>query len=481
MSEPGVIPRVGGPISNFRALGRDPEGLLLRPLLRAAPLVELPMMGARIFVLNERALVEEVLVRQHASLEKDRYSHRLREFLGEGLLTSEGALWRRQRRLIQPAFHRRRIAEYAAVMARLSAATFAGWGLAQGEQTRNIHGEMSALTLRIAGETLFGADMGGATEAVGEALELVMARYSGEHFSGLLPLWAPTRHNRRIVRAIRRVDAALGALIAARRGARGQGEDLLTMLLEAQDEDGSRMSDQQIRDECITLFLAGHETTALSTSYALYLLAQHPEAQARAQAAIDAALGGRPPTIEDLPRLSAVEEVLKEAMRLYPPAWSIGKQALAPVRAGAATLPRGGAARDLPVVDAPRPATLPRPGEVRAGALAGRGRAGAAEAGVHALWGRSEGVHRQRVRDGRGGGDLVLPAPALHRGAGRRGAAAAAIFDHAAAERGDPAAPAAASAARVSAELRRRRRGRGWRAGCFADTRRWRRLGGWGP
>lgn len=361
MSELRAIPRFGGPISNFRAMRRDPEALLLRPLLRAAPLVELPMLGARIFALNERALVEEVVVRQHASLEKDRYSHRLREFLGEGLLTSEGGLWRRQRRLIQPAFHRRRIAEYAAVMARLSAATFAGWGGATAEQTRDVHSEMSALTLRIAGETLFGADMGGATEAVGEAIALVMGRYAGEHFGGLLPLWAPTRHNRRIVRAIRRVDAALGALIAARRGARGQGADLLTMLLEAQDEDGSRMSDQQIRDECITLFLAGHETTALSTSYALYLLAQHPEAQARVQAAIDAALGGRPPTIEDLPRLSAVEEVLKEAMRLYPPAWSIGREALAPVRAGAVTLPRGAQLAIFPWLMHRDPRSFPDP------------------------------------------------------------------------------------------------------------------------
>jgi len=340
MNEDRAIPRLGGRISNFLGFGADPEAMLRR-LLRAPPLVELPILGSRVFVLNERALVEEVVVRQHASLEKDRFSHRLREFLGEGLLTSEGGLWRRQRRLIQPAFHRRRIAEYAAVMARLSASTFAGWASAGAEQTRNVHGEMSALTLRIAGETLFGADMGGATEAVGEALELVMGRYAGEHFGGLLPLWAPTRHNRRIVRAIRRVDAALGELITARRAARGEGEDLLTMLLEAQDEDGSRMSDRQIRDECITLFLAGHETTALSTSFALYLLAKHPEAQARAQAAIDAALAGRPPTIEDLPRLGAVEEALKEATRLYPPAWSIGRQALAPVRAGAVTLPRG--------------------------------------------------------------------------------------------------------------------------------------------
>ena len=339
MSGAPAIPTYGTRLANARAFARDTAGII-RDCARLAPVVRLPVLGATYYALNDPELVEEVVVRQHAHLIKDRFSRRLREFLGDGLLTGEGEPWRRQRRLIQPAFHRRKIAAYADIFVRLGEAAIAGWS-----GVRDVHRDLAELTLRIVGETLFGADVGGTTEAVDEALTLVMGRYGGEDASGLLPLWVPTAANRRIRRAIGRLDGVILGLIAERRRRRAAGpdpdDDLLALLLAAQDEDGARMTDAQLRDECVTLFLAGHETTALALTYAAYLLACHPDEQERAAAQVRDVLGDRPPTLDDLPRLPAIDPIFKETLRLYPPAWSIGRQALAPVRAGPHTLPAG--------------------------------------------------------------------------------------------------------------------------------------------
>lgn len=337
MGDRSAIPTYGSRFANYRAFAAGPPRFILE-VARRGPIVRVPFFHTSFVVLNECEGVEEVVVRQHASLEKDVTSHRLREFLGHGLLTGEGEHWKRQRRLIQPAFHRRRIAGYADVMVRLAEASMPAWGSAE---ARDVHADLAGLTLEIVGETLFGADVRGATEAVGEALELTMGRYAGEHYGGLLPLWVPTRHNRRIVAAIRRVDAVIQGIIGERRASGAETDDLLSMLLHAQDEDGSRMSDAQLRDECLTLFLAGHETTALATSYALFLLACHPEIQEEVAAELDAVLGARTPTIDDVSRLHATTRALKEGMRLYPPAWSIGRQAMRPVHVGGHDLPAG--------------------------------------------------------------------------------------------------------------------------------------------
>ena len=308
------------------ALRDDPLSYVDRLAATGEPILRLRILNVHLYVLNDPALIDEVLVKQHQRFTKDTYTRRLSEFLGNGLLTSQGSFWKRQRRLIQPAFHRKRIAGYTAEMSGLAEAMVAGW--ADGE-VRDVHSDLMALTLEIVGRTLFGADVTDRAAVVGEAIELVMARYAGDFVEMWTPLWVPTRKNRRIRAAVGRVDEALHEIIGARRRSGADTGDLLSLLLHAQDEDGARMNDRQLRDECITLFLAGHETTALNLSYTLFLLAQRPEIQDALAAEVAEVVGERSAGFDDLAGLRRCEQVIKEAMRLYPPAWSIGREALA--------------------------------------------------------------------------------------------------------------------------------------------------------
>ncbi|MEZ4450651.1 MAG: cytochrome P450 [Nannocystaceae bacterium] len=332
-------PRLAGSrVAVTRAFLRDPLGFSCEVAAAHPTIVEVPILYTDYLFVSDPHLVDEILVKHAQEITKDRFTWRLREFLGHGLLTSEGAHWKRQRRLIQPTFHRKRVAGYGEIMVSEAEATIAGW---RGGEVRDVHHDLMGLTLGIAGRTFFGRDVGGGAAAVGEAVERVMDRYAGDFWEWALPLWVPTRANRRTVAAVRRVDGILEAIIADRRRSGADTGDLLSLLLHAQDEDGGRMSDRQIRDECITLFLAGHETTALALTYALYLLAGHPEVGARVRDEAQAAAPGRPLGVDDLPRLRAAEQVIKESMRLYPPAWSIGRELLAPFEVGGHTLRRG--------------------------------------------------------------------------------------------------------------------------------------------
>jgi cytochrome P450 len=205
------------------------------------------------------------------------------------------------------------------------------------------------VTLNIVALALFGADVSGQTGRIGHAISAMMERFG--HLVGVAarfapPAWVPTPANRRLRRAVRQVDEVIHTIIAERRTAATPTaptaqRDLLSLLLEARDEDGQPMSDAQVRDEAVMLFLAGHETTALTLAFALYLLAAHPESQARLNAELDAVLGNRNPALGDLDRLVYTEQVVLESMRLYPPAWAIGREALTPVEIGGFSFPKG--------------------------------------------------------------------------------------------------------------------------------------------
>jgi len=200
------------------------------------------------------------------------------------------------------------------------------------------------VTMAIVVESLFGAELSADTEQVGQAIAELMVAF--ERFLGLAarfqpPAWVPTRANRRLRIAAGQIDALVLRVIEQRKRDGAQGDDLLSLLIQARDEDGGGMSDRQVRDEAVTLFLAGHETTALALSYALYLLARHPTRQAQLADEVARVLGGRPATFEDLPALSFTENVVLESMRLYPPAWAIARQAVEPVEIGGFQLPRG--------------------------------------------------------------------------------------------------------------------------------------------
>ncbi len=267
---------------------------------------------------NEPALIKEILVTQQHAFSKSLGTRVLRLLLGEGLLTSEDPLHRQMRRIVQPAFHRERIAEYARAMER-DANEFAE-GMSDG-QTFDAHAAMTALTLRIATETLFGSDESDAARVVGDALRLMM----GEFPFMLTPLGSlrsrlPFRKTRQFWRARAALDTIIFDIIARRRRDETARTDALTLLLAARDaETGYRPSDGQLRDEIMTLFIAGHETTANALTWALVLLAQHPETDETLAAA--AREGDR----------KHVARVVKEVLRLYPPAWVIGRETLCDV------------------------------------------------------------------------------------------------------------------------------------------------------
>ena len=279
---------------------------------------------ARVYFINHPDLIRDVLVTNAGKFEKGRALKRAKTLLGEGLLTSEGGFHLRQRRMMQPAFHRSRIADYARVMTAEAARTSALW---TDGATMDLDQEMMHLTLRIVAKTLFDANVEGEADDVGRSLTDVVSMFNLLllPFSEVLEK-LPFPHSRRLKRARRTLDDIIYRIIDERRASGEDRGDLLSMLLAARDEDdGQAMSSRQIRDECLTLFLAGHETTANALTWTFYLLSQDPEAERRFHVEIDSVLAGRPASIDDLPQLRFTENVLAESMRLYPPAWALGR------------------------------------------------------------------------------------------------------------------------------------------------------------
>lgn len=300
--------------------------------------IDLPRM--RSYYVASPELIDQVLITQARKVVKDRFLRDLAGFLGQGLLTSEGEHWRRQRRLIQPAFHRERIAGHATTIVESAEQALPRFSTSA---VVDVHEIFMDLTLSIVDKTIFSADIGADAPDVGPALETLMSYYA-DPIGAVLP-WVerlPLERNRRYAEAIARLDEIVYGIIGRRR-ARGAPErtDLLAMLMGARDEDGSAMSDRQIRDEVMTIYLAGHETTAIALSWALYLLADNPSVDERLARELREVLGGRAPTLADLPSLPWTEAVVLEAMRLYPPAWAIGREATEDLELGPYAIERG--------------------------------------------------------------------------------------------------------------------------------------------
>jgi cytochrome P450 len=277
------------------------------------------------FFLNHPDLIKDVLVTNNQNFMKGLVLQRAKRLLGEGLLTSEGEFHRRQRRLSQPAFHRQRIASYAGIMSEYALRTSERW---RDYDTLDMSQEMMRLTLAIVGKTLFDADVESDTGEVGNAMTVVMDLFDTltmPFFEFLQKL--PLPQLRRFDNAREKLDRIMYRLIEDRRRSGVDRGDLLSMLLLAQDEegDGSRMTDQQLRDELLTIFLAGHETTANALTWTWYLLSQHEQVEKKLHDELDEVLEGRAPSFEDVAQLRYTEMVLAESMRLYPPAWAVGR------------------------------------------------------------------------------------------------------------------------------------------------------------
>jgi cytochrome P450 len=313
--------------------GRDPLVFFTSLARQYGDVVHYRMAGERIFLISDPQHIKDVLVTHNRNFTKSRGLERTKRILGNGLLTSEGAVHLRQRRLMQPAFHRDRIAGYGGTMVAYADRTRRGW---HDGATLDVAREMNRLTLSVVGKTLFDADVESQAAAVGEALTGVMESF----WMMLLPfadlierLPVPRLRRARLARA--RLDAIIYRMIADRRASQRDRGDLLSMLLTAQDEDdGGVMTDQQVRDEAMTIFLAGHETTANALTWTWYLLSENRNAARQLHDEVDRVLRGRQPSVEDIPRLPYVERVVTEAMRLYPPAWLIGRRAIAEYRFG---------------------------------------------------------------------------------------------------------------------------------------------------
>ncbi len=270
--------------------------------------------------------IESVLVRNAANFHKSRDYAALQFILGRGLLTNEGSSWQGQRQLIQPAFRHENIAAYAEIMAASAAAHLERW---RDRQTCDLHHEMAHLTLDIVTKCLFGSTLAHDTRAIGVEIAAVMDRFfSQAALSFLLPDGFPIPKSPRLLRSRRHLNRVIFSIIRERRASRAPANDLLQTLLDTHDEAGSHMSDVQLRDEIMTLFLAGHETTANALTWTCYLLAQNPNIEETLSAELDRVLCGRPPALGDLAKLPYTEMVVKESMRLYPPAWGVGRRAL---------------------------------------------------------------------------------------------------------------------------------------------------------
>jgi cytochrome P450 len=308
---------------------RDPIGLFLESFRQYGDVVRFRFGPKVAHLVSSPEGVNHVLAENNKNYGKQTRGYRnLRYVLGNGLLTSEGESWKRQRRIAQPAFHRQRIAGFAQAMVRAAEDTAASLEARRGE-TVDMHHEMMRLTLRIVGETLLAYDPTDAADEVGAALAFLLG-IANERASRVVavPPAVPTRENRKFKRALATLDGVVLRMIAERRKKPGDRGDLLSMLMEARDaETGEAMDDRQLRDEAMTIFLAGHETTANALTFSWLLLSRFPAAFRELRAELDGALGGGAPSLEDLPRLVSVRRVLQESMRLYPPAWIIGRSA----------------------------------------------------------------------------------------------------------------------------------------------------------
>ncbi|MGA9401979.1 cytochrome P450 [Haladaptatus sp.] len=316
---------------------RDPFGFMTENAREYGDIVHWEELSGPMYQLNHPDYIEQVLVQNNQNYIKgEGFQNILGPVLGKGILNSEGAVWRRNRHLIQPAFHPKEIQRYSSMMTEFTEEELATW---EDGETRLVHEDMMEVTLKIVARALFGVDIDDEVHTVGSALgEFMLGTESLANF--ILPPGIPTPSRMQIKDAREQLDDVVYQLIRERRED-PTGEGVISTLLDATDEHGNHMSDEQIRDEVVTLLLAGHETTALSLTLTMYALAQYPEEEEKLVAELDEVLDGETPTMADLDDLTYTEKVVKESMRLYPPVPGIVREATKPDIIGGYEIPAG--------------------------------------------------------------------------------------------------------------------------------------------
>ncbi|HEX6478063.1 MAG TPA: cytochrome P450 [Ktedonobacteraceae bacterium] len=331
-SHPAMAPglRSHSLLGSASEMQRDPLGFMTRAH-QLGDVVHMRFVSQSAYLIYHPDDVKHVLQENHRNYNKDLFTYKLfRPFMGNGLLTNDGQSWLHQRRLMQPAFHRQRLTNYAAVMTNATANMLERWQTrTDGDAPLDIADEMMRLTLGIVGQTLFDMDLSQETSTVGRAVSELLKLIGNYVYTPFPPLSIPTPRNRRIRAAIRELDKVVYGIISERRKQQTDSADLLSMLLSLRDEEtGEGMNDQQLRDEVMTLIIAGHETTANALAWSLYLISQHPQVERRLWTEVDEVLAGSVPTLEHLPGLKYTHMVLEEAMRLYPPGVIFARKAI---------------------------------------------------------------------------------------------------------------------------------------------------------
>ncbi|HUI01154.1 MAG TPA: cytochrome P450 [Nitrososphaerales archaeon] len=321
---------------------RDPITTFSRIAHDCGDFVHFKVSGKDMFLITNPDYIKDVVINHHQEVIKSESLKIAKPLLGEGLLTSEGEFHHRQKRLVQPAFHQERIVGYAKVMVERTLEACEAW---KDGETLDVHDEMMRLTLAIVAKTLFGADMReGEAATVSEALTTALESLHKMKTPGSRVLRRFSNPgDQQIQRSKETLDSIMYRIIQERQKSGEDRGDLLSMLLQARDKegDGSGMTDLQVRDEAMTLFLAGHETTAKALTWSWYLISENPEAESKLHAEVDSVLAGRPPTAQDFPKLEYTNKIMAEALRMYPPSWTLGVKAIKPFSVAGYQIPVG--------------------------------------------------------------------------------------------------------------------------------------------
>jgi cytochrome P450 len=319
-------------LGNLIDVQKDYLGFMTRIARQYGEVARYRLGNLTLYQINAPQGIQHILQDKHHNYIKGDYWDSLRQFAGNGLIVSEGIFWLRQRRLMQPAFHRQRIQQYGGFIQQACDALLERWCFyAASHQPVDIGREMAKLTREVITRALFSTQIDEGGNEISEAITRVLEHANFLFATPFYPsLSVPTPRNLQVRRAVGQVDGIIYKIIAERRQIGMQSNDLLSLLMEARDEtSGEGMSDRQLHDEVLTIYIAGHETTAVALTWCLYLLSQHSEAEKHLRGELDEVLGGRAPTVEDLPSLPYTRQVVEETLRLYPPAWASNRSTLA--------------------------------------------------------------------------------------------------------------------------------------------------------
>ncbi|MGE5190904.1 MAG: cytochrome P450 [Deltaproteobacteria bacterium] len=342
MPRPASPPALPGHwlLGNLREFRQDMLGVYARCARECGDIASYRIGPRRLLFLSHPEYIEQVLVTENRKFIKHYALRLLKPTLGEGLLTSDGEFWLRQRRLMQPAFSKQRVESYGPIIVDYTQKMLATW---RSGEMRDLHADMMQLALSIVSKALLDVDAGEKSHEVSSAIDWIMRDFNSRFQSAVpLPFGLPIPRNFALKRQVRLLESVIQQIINERRADRRDHGDLLSVLVHARDEqDQTGMTDRQLRDEVMTLFLAGHETTANLLSWTWYLLATHPEVEAKVRSELELVLAGRPPAAADAPRLTYIEQVLLETMRLYPPAYAMGRESVEECTIGGYRIPAG--------------------------------------------------------------------------------------------------------------------------------------------